>query len=334
MRLGIPKGGQAIDERLELVQDYFPELHDAIVSVVRSKQSDEERAAQCVSLLNNESLVINDIDRLHLIMGSVMGDAENITDELLITLVDDLEVVTQFSPVEQRKLLHQFGLKIVSYYFPRIRAKLACKELIAAWLERDAVAHLIRITHRYAACPIVQRHIDHIKAQAYFSTNVDEKEAAKKLLNDITSSIKGNTKRKAQMYPAYELYQLQKLIESSIHEWLEGDESALAFLEWLASKQVRLVNIEYVKELKQKPKVIPREFAINMLQKRLGVSNDNDTLLRSFNETIEPKVPSHLKNIGDVVEEMVYSQFADYRHRHPEWEYTVDYWSALERMAY
>lgn len=333
MRLGIPKDALAIDRRLELVQGFLPELHDAVVSIVRSKQSDEEKAAQCVSLLNNKSLAINDVDRLHLIIGSTLGNAKHITDELLINLVDDLEVVTQFNPDKQRDMLHQFGLKIVSYHFPRIRAKLACKELLAAWLEQGAVAHLIRITHRYMACPVVQRHIDHIKAKAYYSTSGDEKEAAKKLLNEIAASVKGNTKRKQHMYPAYELYQLQQMIESSINESLRGDSAALQFLEWLASRTVRLVDVEYIELIKQKSVISPRELAVAMLERRIGVNNVDDSLLRTFNETIEPKVPLQLKQKSEGLEGMIYRQFSDYRNKNPEWEHTVDYWPALERMT-
>jgi hypothetical protein len=191
----------------------------------------------------HESLAINEIDRTLLTVASWLHNIEKLdgkasqlvrdaiakyqtypSDKCLATLTDKCEAKqsdeylvdpNDYSTEELNASLRWDGRFLIEDEVPRIRAKLAVQEVIAAIIPELMIPHLVSISPRYLACTVVQSWI--VKNQYLSQYGLPkERHAARKAIQIIFSSLRGEGRKKARQLPRWAIWTEHKAIAADI----------------------------------------------------------------------------------------------------------------------
>ncbi len=157
-----------------------------------------------LALANDDAFRITEIDIAILTVTGWLHNPEEIRPKTRSLLIHRArESLCESGPVEEADIRHLFKLEaamLLEDEIPRIRAKLAVKELAASLLPDQLIPHLIEISSRYLDCGRVQSWIEQTRTIARYSKNKTKRDA-ELALSQLTRAIQGDGRsRKIRKY--------------------------------------------------------------------------------------------------------------------------------------
>ena len=325
MNLGIPQKSYEFSARVKLAEKHLPEVYDEIMTLRNSSKNENQLSQAYLKLMKDERLEITEFDRIHLIMGGSLGMKDNVNAKTVNELYASDSLIYLHSIEELINEAHQLGRKIVVEVFPVIRAKLACKEILASWIGVRAVPHLLSITHHYMACHKVLRHVSRLKSDT-LRADEDTRTEAVRLLKQVSAAITGNLKRKREKYPAVYFAEMHRFYVNVVIRARKKEARAIEYINTLASGEKPLIDENLKSDILYRDEK-PESLALEMMQQRFGEIDERTfkTKLLKKNQKLQA-----IKLGNNPFESDLYFSFMDYRYFEPQLEHSIDYWTELE----
>ncbi len=302
-------------------------------------KSDELVESDIRSLRTDPRLKLTDLDYTFLIFGTFFSRADVLTDDFLSKYDEDITslqphdlMIRDFDEelAEARQKWLQAGNEIRRKEYPRIRAKLACLELMALASLQSRV-DLIKLTPRYLGCPVILSWIGELRADADFAEyrgKHDEREKAADWLDKIAKAVRGDRRIKRLEHHAGQLVKQCRVLSSLITQMRTAPNKKVTEQIWQASSKFANIPPDFknpILNTKKKAKTL----ALEILDSTILFSDpkayyhtvrDWSYYLRDFSHTDATKA-----KVG---------QYIGFRNNLPELIHMVDYWSDLEKVSF
>lgn len=184
-----------------------------VLSSVKSSGTKTPLVRDLVSLANSDSFVLDEYETTLVTVINWLYEAESMPEERFLKIDRKTRHMLQFiedpeSYIQMmRKLRSDFGKTLLKSEGVKIRAKIAFQEVVGVLAPDQIIPNLVRLSPTYLGCSAVQKWIRQQKAAALSPTSSTERIAARKALEKLSASIKGDY-RAARTHRKYSYWRL------------------------------------------------------------------------------------------------------------------------------
>lgn len=288
--LGLPLAknkGADVRARLWLLKKidlYHDEMKNFLEKSIRKTFSDVDEK-KLRSLLNDKELGFTEVDRGLLFTHAFIQNLSSFPTELVKSLDNDPWITSKHYGTDDKALIKKLeeGFSDSSKFLSYVRAKLAFRELAYLILKDDKIIlDLLGISLKYLSCPVISRQIEFMRDERIYSKN---KAAPKKFIQEVTSLIEGNTKKKKRQFwywrGQYYFTEIKACIET--FNSIRDESQKASYLN--AIKVQWYIPTEYTKLIDAKEDT-PTNITLGILERRKIISS-GEQFLKGYRATIK-----------------------------------------------
>lgn len=295
--LGLPRAknkGADVRARLWLLNKidlYHDEMKTFLEKSIKKTFSaaDEKKLR---SLLKDKELAFTEVDRGLIFTHAYIQNLSSFPKELVKSLDNDPWITSKLYGTDDKALIKKLeeGFSDSSMFLSYVRAKLAFRELAYLILKDDKIIlDLLGITLKYLSCPVISRHIELMRDERIYSK---DKTAPKKFIQEVTSLIQGNTKKKKRQFwywrGQYYFTEIKACIET-FNSIKDNSKKA----NYLNAIRIQWYIPSEYSELIDAREDSPANLALGILESR-GIITSGEQFLKGYRATIKALKDSNI----------------------------------------
>lgn len=189
------------------------------------------KIAELVKIANSDKIILDEVEKSELYLTALLLSVDSMPDELVLQIdtnamimvgdtpikkyITDFPMMVQLKRRDHKTLAHDF----LNNFVPALRAKVAFREIVAAFAPDYLIPELVSFSTRYLGCPTVQNWLRAHQYNSRFGSTASSRDQSRKKLGMVARSIVGDPRtNKKRKYPYWKISKQYDELSSDIRE--------------------------------------------------------------------------------------------------------------------